>query len=158
MTSWPRNSFLQSFVPWTANCFVFTGAQGFLTSQYSDWIRTGRPEFEPRQGQRIFPVACASRPAVGPSQPLIRWVPGIVFPEVKCSRGVMLTTHPLLVPKSRTSGSYTSCPPSASSACSGIAFTGTFESSSTVKGHSEMVVICYVFRRFWFENLPGESF
>jgi hypothetical protein len=38
-------------------------------------------------------------------------VPGVISPGVKCGRGVMLTTHPHLVPRLRMSMSYTSSPP-----------------------------------------------
>jgi len=41
-----------------------------------------------------------SRPALGPTQPPVQWVPGF-SPGVKCGRGVTLTPHPLLVPWSR---------------------------------------------------------
>jgi hypothetical protein len=91
--------------------------------QYSVWLRTGRSGFDPRQGQRIFLLAPASRPALGPTQPPIKWVPGVLSPEVKRGRGVTLTTHPPLVPRLSMSRSYTSSlfppPPCASMACSG---------------------------------------
>ena len=38
-----------------------------------------------------------SRPALGPTQPPVQWVPGL-SPEVNSGRGVTLTPHPLLVP------------------------------------------------------------
>ena len=49
-----------------------------------------------RGGNEIFRPA---RPALGPIQSLVKWVPGS-FPGVKCGRGVLLTTHTLLVPRS----------------------------------------------------------
>jgi hypothetical protein len=53
-------------------------------------------------------LASVSRPALRPTQLPIQWVPG-----VKRSRGVMLTTHPHLVPRSMMIRSYkpTSSPP-----------------------------------------------
>jgi hypothetical protein len=53
----------------------------------------------------------ASRPTLGPTQPPIQWVPGVLSPGVKRGRGMTLTTHPHLVPRSRMSRSYTSSPP-----------------------------------------------
>jgi len=40
-----------------------------------------------------------SRPALGPTQPPLKWIRALPL-RVKCSRGVLLTTHPLLVPRS----------------------------------------------------------
>jgi hypothetical protein len=72
--------------------------------------------------ENYFPVASASRPALGPNQPPVQLAPGVLSPGVKHGRGVMLTTHPHLVPRSRMSRNYTSLPPSAFIACSGTAF------------------------------------
>ena len=47
-------------------------------------------------GDEIFR---SSRPALGPTQPPVQWVPGL-SPGVKCGRGVLLTSHPLLVLRS----------------------------------------------------------
>jgi hypothetical protein len=65
----------------------------------------------PRQRQRIFLLASAFRPALGPTQPPIQWVPGVLSPGVKRGWGVTLTTHPRLVPRLKMSRSYTSSPP-----------------------------------------------
>jgi hypothetical protein len=81
--------------------------------KYSVRLRTGRSWFDPRQRQRIFLPVSASRPALGLTQPPVQWVPGALSPGVKHGRGVMLTTHPLLVPRLRNSRSYTSCHPNA---------------------------------------------
>jgi hypothetical protein len=68
--------------------------------------------FDPRQRQRIFLLASASKPALGPTQPPVQWVPGVLSPGVKRGRGVTLTTRPHLVPTLRMSRS-TSSPPQA---------------------------------------------
>ena len=39
------------------------------------------------------------RPAMGPTQPPVQWVPGLSR-GVKCGRGMLLTTPPLIVPLS----------------------------------------------------------
>jgi hypothetical protein len=46
------------------------------------------------RGKGFFPLAPAPRPALGPTQPPVQWVPGALCPGVKRGRSVMLTTHP----------------------------------------------------------------
>jgi hypothetical protein len=65
----------------------------------------------PAEAKDFFPLASVSRPALGPTQPPIQWVLGVLFPGVKCSQGVTLITHPHLVPRSWMSRSYASSPP-----------------------------------------------
>jgi hypothetical protein len=47
-------------------------------------VRSG---FDPRQGQRIFPLTSVSRPALGQTQPPVQWVPGVLSPGVKARPG-----------------------------------------------------------------------
>jgi hypothetical protein len=60
-----------------------------------------------------------SRLALGPTQPPIQLVPGVLSFGVKCGRGVTVTTHTHLMTRSRLSRSYMSSRPSASVVCSG---------------------------------------
>jgi hypothetical protein len=75
---------------------------------------TGWSRFDPRQRQRIFPLTSVSRSVLGPTQPPVQWIPGVHYPGLKRGRGVTLTTHPHLVPRTRMSKSYTSSPPAPS--------------------------------------------
>jgi hypothetical protein len=65
----------------------------------------------PSRGKMIFPLATVSRPALGPTQPPIQWVPGALSLGLKRGRGVTLTTHPYLVSRLKMSRIYTSSPP-----------------------------------------------
>jgi hypothetical protein len=58
----------------------------------------------------------------GPTQPSVQWVPGVLSPGLKRGRGVTLTIHPHLVPKSRMSRSYTCSSPIAFVTCCGTDF------------------------------------
>jgi hypothetical protein len=80
------------------NAIKFSNVPGQL-SQFRVWLRIWQPEFYPRQGQRIFLQAFASRPALGPSQPPIQWVPGVLSLGVKRGRSVTLTTPRHLMPR-----------------------------------------------------------
>jgi hypothetical protein len=61
----------------------------------------------PEPINKIRKVYCLE---LGPTQPPVQWVPGVLSPGVKRGRGVMLTTHPHLVSRSWMSRSYTSSP------------------------------------------------
>jgi hypothetical protein len=74
--------------------YEYKGSSGSIVSDYGLDDRVSR--FDSRQGQRIFLLAPASRPALRLIQPPIQWVPGVLSPGVKRGRGVTLTTHPHL--------------------------------------------------------------
>jgi hypothetical protein len=75
----------------------------------------------PAEAKRILPIASVSRPAMGPTQPPVQWVPEVLSPGVKGGRRVTLTTHPHLVPRSKMSRSYTSSLPAPPYLCCGTA-------------------------------------
>jgi hypothetical protein len=70
---------------------IFIRSRGNSVS--TGWT-TGRSRFDPRQMQRIFPLASVSRPALRPTQPPVQWVPGVLSPGAKRGPDMTLTTHP----------------------------------------------------------------
>jgi hypothetical protein len=49
----------------------------------------------PAEAKYFFSLVSVSRPALGPTQPPVQWVPEILSPGVKRGRVVTLTTHPI---------------------------------------------------------------
>jgi hypothetical protein len=92
---------------WTAEILLCMSRDSLVSA----WLRAGRPGFDPRQRERVFLLVSASISVLGPTQPPVQWVPGVLSPGAKRGRGVTLTTYPHLVPRSRTSRSYTSPTP-----------------------------------------------
>jgi hypothetical protein len=75
---------------------------------------------------KYFLLALASRPALGPTQPPVQWIPGVLSPGVKRGRGVTLTTHPHIVPRLSMSRNKTSSPPPCASVAGSLYFFFTF--------------------------------
>jgi hypothetical protein len=51
-------------------------------------------------GAKDFASSLCVQTGSGATQPPVQWVPGALSPGVKRGRGVILTTHPHLVPRS----------------------------------------------------------
>jgi hypothetical protein len=72
----------------------------------TDWLRAGRLRDRGSSPGRVknFHFSISSRPALGSTQPPIQWVPGALSRGYS-GRGVKLTAHLQLVPRSRICGS-----------------------------------------------------
>jgi hypothetical protein len=104
-----RTSVIQQF----CTLFIFTTSRGRSVSIVSDYGLDDRVigvRF-PADAAEFSSSLCA-RPALGPTQPPILWVPRALTPGVKRGQDVTLTTHPHLVPW-RMSSSRISSPPNA---------------------------------------------
>jgi hypothetical protein len=89
-------------------------------AQYSVWLRAGRPGDQgliPDRGEKIFPLACVQTGS-GDHPASCTMGTGGPFPGLKRSRGVTLTAHPHIMPRSRMSSSFSLLSFVASIACS----------------------------------------
>ena len=86
---------------------------GTATHYKSDGLET-----ESHSGQDFL---CPSRLALRPTQPTVHWVPHSSHGQSVW--GVMLTSHPLLVPSMQMGQSYTSAFSTHALACHGVTFT-----------------------------------
>ena len=81
--------------PWAAISFWLCGCVWLELYLYSDWLRAAQSGIEYRWGRDFPPVQ------TGPgAHPAFCKMGTGSFLGVKCGRGVLLTTHPLLVPRS----------------------------------------------------------
>jgi hypothetical protein len=115
---WQAMHFLQRSTHFSKTCCTQLITSKFLASELpfrgwkilqiawdEIWI-----EFCFRRRLGIFLFNTASRTALGPTQPPINWVPGALSWGWS-GRGVKLTIHLHLVPRSKNEWSYTSTPP-----------------------------------------------
>jgi hypothetical protein len=77
------------------------GGAGVAQSVVSDYgLGYHAMEVRPPAEAKDFPLTSVSRPALGPTQPPVQQVLGVVSPGVKRGLGVTLTIHPHLEPRS----------------------------------------------------------
>jgi hypothetical protein len=110
LIEWPQHEALPIVGTMILNWILKNLGAG--AAQSASWLTTDwTPGFDPQQRQRIFLLLSASRPALASTQPPVQWVPVVLSPGLKRGQGVMLTTHPHLVPRLSKSRSYTYSPP-----------------------------------------------
>jgi hypothetical protein len=100
---WGKHSFNKSF-RWNYN-----RSRGSSVSTVTK-LRAGWPGFDSWQGQIIFLFATASRPALGPIQPLVQLILGALFRWIK-RLGSRADHSPLSLAQVKNNWSYTSTPP-----------------------------------------------
>jgi hypothetical protein len=91
--------------------YLFTVYLGASVAQYTGSVYRAIGVRSPAEAKSNFTLSSVSRPDLGPTQPPVPWVQRALSPGLKRGRGVTLTTHPHLVPRSRMSRSYTFSPP-----------------------------------------------
>jgi hypothetical protein len=86
------------------------GVGAGIAQWYRAGLRAGWSGFESWQGVGIFHFTTVSRPALGPTQPPIRWVPGALFLGVKWPKHEAHRSLPYSA-EVNNAWSYTSTPP-----------------------------------------------
>jgi len=69
-----------NIIKWVNTQFIGAGVALSVYFLTTDWT-TGQSRFDPRQKQEIFPLTSVSRPALGPTQLPVHWVPGVLSPS-----------------------------------------------------------------------------
>jgi hypothetical protein len=76
--AWPVAKFFITQPSYYNTHNIYIRMPGPGITRYSDGLRAGQPEFNTWQGQDICLFSTASRSALRPTRPPIRWVPGVV--------------------------------------------------------------------------------
>jgi hypothetical protein len=83
---------------------------------------------------------------------------GVPFPGAKRGRGVTLTTHPHLVPRSWMSRSYTSSVPSPFAACSGTVLAFNYIGTDSSSIYRLCLYVCSVLKSEWLTYLSSHIY
>ena len=119
------------------NIYIYWRFYGSKRDILSDWLRAGRSEIISRLGRDFPPVQTG--PEVHPASCKMSTVS---FPGVKCGPDVLLTTHPLLVPRSWKNRAIPLPPSGSHRACNGNTLPLTFqEKHSWCKLHFNKTIV-----------------